>query len=81
MLLLQQNMQSMQRSTVRINFQIWISNIVFNQDFVSFSLQRVERKLMKQREKIRQSNDARKQERKAKNDEIRIKYGKFDDNL
>ncbi len=40
-----------------------------------FSLKRVERKIMKQREILKQNNEERRSERQVKNEAIRIKYG------
>lgn len=38
-------------------------------------MQRVERKIAKQRDRIKQNQQAKKQERKVKSDEMRVKYG------
>lgn len=44
--------------------------------FLNFqSLRKLERRLAKQREELKQRTQARKEERQAKNDAIRVKYG------
>lgn len=49
----------------------------FENKFITLilSMKRVERKILKQRDLMRQKNESRKTERQTKNEAIRVKYG------